>query len=387
MTLLRVLPSEPAGQKPMAATFESIVDFVRAQMRPLRHATASDADVLLLRYRYERAETVFRDVRRVSTDRVPFPPIARIILNIRSRYNCGIQNMCHREGLPDDVANGDLSLPDLRRLAYVREAFGLEVAKLIGVETTPLPVFCEFVCEVKKLGFRSITTTCAIGVARCSIASAVAAGVDRITCSVHGFTGDVRITLDELVTEAGQRNVPVKLNWVLIQHNVAELPALLQYIGHRKLTARLFCLIRTSHAAGANHDEPLHWTDIADLFLPEIVAVRVVDYTLSCRRKYLATLRSGAILDLSVPLVAMHDLSACCGRTFVPCNLDGWRRFALSSIRGHRARLIVERTDANDLARFASLSPSPRIRRKLETLRRLPPALRIPFTTMPLASG
>src|SRR5271157_81660 len=299
-TMLQVLRRETVGQKPAATTPESVVDFVLAQSHHRRDIPASDlADVPTMRYRYQRAEAVFHDVPIVSIDRVPFPLIARIILNMRCGYTCGIRDICHREGLPDEVACRDLSLSDLRRLAFVREALGLQVAKLIGVETTRLSVFCEYVREVKTLGFSSVTATCAIGVARRSIASLVAAGIDRITCSVHQFTNDVRNTIDALMMEADQLEVPVKLNWVLTQHNVADLSALIEYIGHRKLTARLFSLIRTSHLAAANNHEPLHWTDMADLFSHEIASVRVVDYTVSCRRRYLTTLRSGATLDLS----------------------------------------------------------------------------------------
>lgn len=308
MTAFPILTNDTIRRLPLTSASDSVVDFVMAQMYPTgTEPRGFNIDAPALRQRYESAEAVFRNVPHISAERVAFPPIARIILNMRCRYNCGVQNLCHREGLPDDVANRDLSVFDIATLATVRQALGLTTAKLIGLETTPIPRFCDFVNRVKRIGFSSTTVTCALGIASRSLPSLVVAGIDRMTCSVHQFDDEVEHALNALLAQANRHALPVKLNWVLRPENICGLSQLIQYISENHLTARLFCPISPAHVGSGGRDYPLHWTDVSDLFARDIVSVRVTDYTVSCRRKYLATLRSGAALDLSVPLVAIRD--------------------------------------------------------------------------------
>jgi hypothetical protein len=254
----------------------------------------------------KKAEVLFSG-RQSTFETQPFPLIARVILNMRCQFTCGVRDACHREGMPPDVAAMDLDTAKLAQLRLLRLRFALTSAKLIGLETTRVETFCSFIEPLKAIGFDEVTTTCAIDVARRSVQQLIAAGISRVTCSVHDFTPAVEETLDSVVNTTRRRSIELKLNWVLRRSTTAALPKFISYIQREALTARLFRQIMTLADSAPEEPAAPHWTDYGDMFADDVTSVRVIDYLVSCRRRYVVSLRSGAYLDLSIPLVATLD--------------------------------------------------------------------------------
>ncbi len=294
----------PLCRKHLSRRLENLSDCMLTNKK-IRTTTVTDW-ALLSHRRHELAEAAFKNYHQYRNDVAEFPSTVRVIPSVKCSNNCGARcegaSYCHFEGLwhiRDVRATWMHQLTTVRRALQV---YGCNSAKLIGLESIPVQDFCRMVSDLRSLGLQDVSATCAdlssVGMLFEQLAEA---GLTRITLTMPSSSQESRAAVERDIKLAHEVGLPSpKINHVLLRSRARDLIGFLDWAGENALTVRLFNLISTSMTSQKVAREHMHWVEMLPLIEGQIAYVKAIDYTLSCRRKYMVTLQSGLLLELSL---------------------------------------------------------------------------------------
>jgi len=241
-----------------------------------------------------------RDPDRV----IPRSPGIRLVLNMTCHYDCGVEQMCHREGMPSHVEAERLNFTALRWLNQHTDTFSK--VKLVGLETTPIPMIATFVTELRVLGFNDISATYgSIRRAHSDLSVLARAGLTRATLSCHRFDAaslDALETCSSHARSLGLRRP--KVNAVLTEDNVNTLPNLIRWADNHEANVRLYFAMSTVARLIAR---TLSWTSILPALLTDTTHVSVKHNVLAQRRTYWLHRVSGATVEVNGSQLLLGD--------------------------------------------------------------------------------
>lgn len=176
-------------------------------------------------------------------------PITHLRVSVTSRCNHSCV-FCHREGVLAPNAQKEMSPEDIEFLILTSTAIGVNNVKFTGGE----PLIREDIVRIVSLAKKHVreVTLVSNGSLLSKYASGLAeAGLDRLNVSLHSVREETfkRITGGRLrevlsgIDAAIQAGLKVKLDFLLLKHNIEEFPEVVDYAERKGLDMNVIELI------------------------------------------------------------------------------------------------------------------------------------------------
>ncbi|MBD3192764.1 MAG: radical SAM protein [Candidatus Heimdallarchaeota archaeon] len=208
------------------------------------------------KYELEQLPFPVEDVAFVDLDQEPFLKELRLYVTERCNFNCSFPcgtPWCHERSELKDKVPIDGSLEDFTRLAELfHDGWGFTQVKIAGMEPTLWKDLVPLVSAFKDLGYKDISLTSNAYHLAGQLADLVAAGLDRLTISLHSLdpakfrTISVNGRLERILRSLSLVKdfaLPTKLNHVLIKGFTDDVTDFLQYSHSNGFEPKLYQLI------------------------------------------------------------------------------------------------------------------------------------------------
>lgn len=240
-----------------------------------------------------------------------FPENLRILSNMKCHTNCPgnikHQGWCHSEGQVEKSSS--LYYPSEKIIDKIHRNFPFNTAKIIGVESIHIQETINLIKFLKNIGISDIgITNCIESYNPEIIKTFKFAGLSRLTLSAHKFDLKYKQKLDTAYDQTISMKLDdFKINRVLLKSNFSDLDNLIRWIKGKKITLRLFTLIKTRQNTKIVENEAIPWIGVSHLFLDEIKKVEIVDYSISCRLNFLFYLDNETKIETNMSYLPSYN--------------------------------------------------------------------------------